>query len=308
MAPSIPDGRAQPDAEKLVDSPRSDTMKRMLPIILAASLPLGGCVMQGTYDALQKTLDETRSTLQQRDTEKAEVQATLEKEQAHSRELGTQIEKLSGDLKTMTDARDALQRDNAAIVSDKSKLQASVEEMKRALAELTRRKAEADARIAEFKGLLERFKALIDAGKLKVKIVDGRMVVELASDVLFASGSATLSKDGQTAIREVAGILATIPDRKFQVEGHTDNVPIRSSAYPSNWELASSRALTVVKQMVDAGMPGERISASSYGEFKPAKPNDSPEGKAANRRIEIVVVPDLSSLPGFEELKRASAQ
>ena len=75
----------------------------------------------------------------------------------------------------------------------------------------------------------------------------------------------------------------------------------------SNWELAAARALTVVKTMVEAGLPAERISAASYGEHKPARANDSQEGKAANRRIEIVVVPDLSSLPGFDELKRASA-
>jgi chemotaxis protein MotB len=137
-----------------------------------------------------------------------------------------------------------------------------------------------------------------------VKIIDGRMVVALASDVLFTSGSAKLSEAGKTAIGEVSKLLADIPGRKFQVEGHTDNVPMKSAQYPTNWELAAARALSVVKTMVDAGMPVDRISAASFGENKPAKPNDSPEGKAANRRIEIVVVPDLSTLPGFDELKK----
>ena len=150
------------------------------------------------------------------------------------------------------------------------------------------------------------FQSLIDAGKLKVEIVDGRMVVVLASDVLFASGSANLSRDGKSAIGEVAALLADIPDRKFQIEGHTDNVPIRTAVYPSNWELASARALTVLKTMLEAGMPADRISAASFGDSKPARDNETPEGKAANRRIEIVVTPDLSTLPGFEELNRVA--
>ncbi|MGC4116718.1 MAG: OmpA family protein [Myxococcales bacterium] len=128
------------------------------------------------------------------------------------------------------------------------------------------------------------------------------MVVALASDVLFASGQSKLSKDGEAAIAEVAKLLAEIPDRKFQVEGHTDNVPPKPPM--TNWDLAAARSITVVRTMVEAGMPANRISAASFGEFKPAKDNDSQEGKAANRRVEIVVVPDLSSLPGFDELKR----
>ncbi len=273
-----------------------------------AVLLLNGCVMQSTYDALQKEFDATKATLQQRDSENADLKAALEKEQAKSKELGEQIAKVQADLASTVKAKEALESDKSAMLKDTSRLQASIEEMKSALADLAKRKAEADARIAEFKSLLDRFKSLIDAGKLRVKMADGRMVVELASDVLFASGSATLSKDGKTSIAEVAQLLAEIPGRKFQIEGHTDDVPIATAQYPSNWELASARAVTVLKTMVDAGMPTERISAASFGDSKPAQPNDTPEGRAANRRIEIVVVPDLSSLPGFDELNRVSNQ
>ncbi len=194
--------------------------------------------------------------------------------------------------------------EKSTLLKDKSKLQSSVQEMTTALAELQKRKEEAESRIAEYRALLVKFKSLIDAGKLKVRIIDGRMVVVLASDVLFASGSATLSKDGKAAIAEVAQLLASIPNRKFQIEGHTDNVPISTAQYPSNWELAAARAITVLKTMIDAGMPTDRISAASFGESKPAAPNDTPEGRAQNRRIEIIIVPDLSTLPGFEELQR----
>jgi chemotaxis protein MotB len=174
------------------------------------------------------------------------------------------------------------------------------------LEEAKQRRLESEKRIAEYTDLTRRFKSLVDAGRLSVKIVDGRMVVALSSDVLFPSGSSRLSKEGETSIREVAQLLSAIPDRKYQVEGHTDNLPIHNQQFPSNWELASARALNVTRAMLDAGMAAQRVSAASFGDTKPARSNETSEGRAANRRIEIVIVPDLSSLPGFDQLQRMS--
>src|SRR5690606_34660178 len=102
---------------------------------------------------------------------------------------------------------------------------------------------------------------------------------------------------------EVGKLLASIRDRNFQVEGHTDNVPIRTRQYPSNWELASARAVNVTRTMLDAGLPASRVSAASYGSSLPAASHETAEGRAQNRRIDIIIVPDLSTLPGFEELQ-----
>jgi chemotaxis protein MotB len=260
---------------------------RWIVLTLALSLLSSwGCVGKKKYDALQTNYDAANASLAQRDARVSELEAQV-----------AEWQKKANDL----------ENERATLLMDQSKLNTSIDEMKRALAELDQRKAAAEARLSEYRELLGKFKKLIDAGKLKVKIVDGRMVVELATDVLFDSGSAKLSDAGKAAIVEVSQVLATIPERNFQVEGHTDNVPIATAQYPSNWELASSRALTVVKTMVEAGMPSTRISASSYGETKPVQKNDSAEGKSANRRIEIVVVPDLSDLPGFEELSKVSS-
>jgi chemotaxis protein MotB len=188
----------------------------------------------------------------------------------------------------------------------KSRLEGSVSEMKTALEEMSKRKSEAEKRIAEFQELTDKFKPLVDANKLRVQVVNGRMVVLLSTDVLFPSGSAKYSKDGVPAIREVAGVLKSIEGKKFQIEGHTDGDPIKTSMYANNWELASGRAMSVLKTMLEAGMSPERISAASFGEFRPIRPNDTKENKALNRRIEIVVVPDLTGLPGFDELQRVS--
>jgi chemotaxis protein MotB len=274
---------------------------------------LAGCVTQGTYDQLKADDDalkaehqKTLQTLAERDKNVADLKDTLAKEQAHAKDLGGQIAQIQANLAKANDDLTKANADLATTVKDKSSLKASIEDMKAALADAQKRKAAADARIAEFRSMLGRFKGLIDSGKLRVQMQDGRMVVELATDILFPSGSANLSKDGKAAIMEVAGLLASIPNRSFQIEGHTDNVPISTGQYHSNWELASARALTVLHTMVDSGMPANRISAASYGESKPAKANDTPENKAANRRIEIVVTPDLSGLPGFDELNKLS--
>lgn len=272
--------------------------------VLITFVMLSGCVTQSTYDSLKTerdSLDETLGeknaaltardeTLKRREARIVELEQALALEQDKAKELGARIDRLVAD--------------RAGLLRDRSKLQNSVEEMTAALVELEKRRSEAEARVNEFRALLSRFRALIDAGKLKVRIVDGRMVVVLATDVLFGSGSAALSKEGRASITEVARVLASLPRRAFQVEGHTDSVPIATAQFPSNWELAAARAITVTKAMIDAGLPGSRVSAASYADEKPAASNESAEGKAANRRIEITILPDLSTLPGFDELQK----
>lgn len=260
---------------------------------IVVPLLFAGCVGKGTHEAVLKQLDESRH-----------YASELESDLDGQRHLGKALADKNARLeKRLADEAS----EKAKLLADQNALRASAEEMEKALQELNRRKLEADERIAEYRSLLARFQKLIDAGKLRVKIVEGRMVVELPTDVLFRSGQASLSKEGQEAIAEVATLLAQVPDRRFQVEGHTDDVPIATSQYPSNWELAAARALRVVRTMVDSGMPPERISASSFGEYAPVASNETPDGRDANRRIEIVVVPDLTSLPGFDELNRAAS-
>jgi chemotaxis protein MotB len=281
-------------------------MRRPLLVLLISLLP--GCVTQKTFDALKAERDGLEANLEEKNKALAELDAKNRKLTSDKAAVEAQLAEEQDKVKDLTARIDKLRGDMAALTKDKTKLQSSVEEMTRALAELEKRRAEAEGRINEFKNLLSRFRSLIDAGKLKVKIVEGRMVVVLATDILFASGSASLSKDGKAAIAEVGAVLAEIPKRSFQVEGHTDNVPIASAQYPSNWELAAARAITVLKAMVEAGLPGERISAASFADTRPVAPNDTKESKAQNRRIEIIIVPDLSQLPGFEELKALDAK
>jgi chemotaxis protein MotB len=286
--------------------------------VLVCAVLLAGCVTRGKYDELKQKYDDAQKQLEARQTQIGDLHQQVAAEQAKVQSLETEITAAKQQLALLGDARTAKEAELAALqaeqtklndelanlLKDRSQLKESTDRLQQALLELNKRKVEAEKRVAEFKALLAKFKNLIDAGKLQVKLIDGRMVLVLPTDVLFDSGSAKLSKEGVEAVRDVSAVLKTMRDKRFQVEGHTDNVPIRTAQYPSNWELSAARALGVVKAMTEAGMPAEALSAAGYGEYHPAARNDSDAHKRENRRIEIVLVPDLSMLPGFEELKR----
>ncbi|MFI5307024.1 MAG: OmpA family protein [Polyangiales bacterium] len=279
-------------------------------------LLLGGCVTQGKYDDLKRQYDEAREQLGAGQEKIGSLEQAIAAEQAQVKELREKIAQTEqqraalqqqgmdkdGEIARLRNDGQQLTDQLAKVVKDRSALKESTDQLSRALRELALRKAEAERRIAEYRSLLVRFKNLIDAGKLQVKIVEGKMVLELPTDVLFDTGSARLSKPGKEALVEVAQVLEGMPDRRFQVEGHTDNVPIHNARYASNWELASGRALGVIRAMTEAGMDRQLLSGASYGEYHPVAGNDTDAGKAKNRRIEIVLVPDLSMLPGYDDL------
>ena len=139
--------------------------------------------------------------------------------------------------------------------------------------------------------LLEQLRPLVDKGILEVEDADGRTVIGMKSEVLFPSGSADLSPDGRETLRTVARVLDSQTNTNWQIEGHTDNDPIQGTG--TNWELGANRALAVLHLMVDAGMAPGRLSAATFGEYAPVATNDTAVGKAQNRRIEIVLLPEL---------------
>ena len=152
--------------------------------------------------------------------------------------------------------------------------------------------------LKSFLGKYEKIKTLRDEGKLNVKIVGGRMVIVLSTDILFPIGSKDLSNKGKQAIIEITKTLVEVEDQRFQVEGHTDSDPFKVEG-ATNWDLAATRAIGVLNTMIQSGMPESKISAASFGDSRPLVPNDSPKNKAKNRRIEIVVLPEIESLPGI---------
>jgi chemotaxis protein MotB len=129
------------------------------------------------------------------------------------------------------------------------------------------------------------------------------MIVELPAQVLFPSGSAELTADGRKALGEVAKILRSMPRRRFIVAGHTDNVPVSTDRFASNWELSSARAVEVTAEMIRGGLRPEQLVAAGYSEHDPVARNTSDAGRQKNRRIEIILEPRLAPLPGLEQAR-----
>jgi chemotaxis protein MotB len=119
------------------------------------------------------------------------------------------------------------------------------------------------------------------------------MVLTMSNDILFDSGQAQLKTAGRRALGELASVLRTIPDRRFQVAGHTDNEPIRLSSFHTNWDLSTARAVEVVGFLVSKGLDARSLSAAGYSEFDPIDTNDTREGRSRNRRTELTLQPNI---------------
>lgn len=149
--------------------------------------------------------------------------------------------------------------------------------------------------------------AAVGAGSdVSFRVEERGLIITIVSDrVLFTPGSADLTPDGQTVVDALAGGLATLPNR-MTVEGHTDSRPISTLRFPSNWELSVGRASAVLRTLVEEhGLAAGRLSAAGYADQRPVGPNETPEGRAVNRRVEIVV--HRVSTDGDHDAARAAA-
>jgi len=142
--------------------------------------------------------------------------------------------------------------------------------------------------------ILKVLDSLVRDGQVKVTQSNRGVSVEINASVLFASGQAQLRTQSERALQQVARVLATT-DQGIEVEGYTDDAPIRTSQFPSNWELSAARASSVVRLFIDNGVAAERLSAIGYGPNRPVTGNDTPEGRARNRRVTVTI---LAETPG----------
>ncbi|MBI3184986.1 MAG: OmpA family protein [Myxococcales bacterium] len=197
--------------------------------------------------------------------------------------LESRLTASEGQLTNKEAERRALEEKNA-------QLAALNEELSKSKKKLAEAKEELEKKSSEYESLAKSLKGEIDAGKIELSELRGKMTVKMKDKILFASGSAKIGKEGQEALDKVAQALAGVRGRIIRVEGHTDDVPTDpKSQFPSNWELSLARAMAVVKHLQDRGVDPTKLSAAGYGPYQPVAPNDSPENKSLNRRIEIVL-------------------
>lgn len=217
-------------------------------------------------------------------------------------DLKTRVTKLEGELSSVQQERDKMslaERQKAARIGELMKrMKTTSADLEAQLNRLRKQAEQAQSRLKAYRELQQRFRALVDTGKLKVNFRNGQMVLELPSGVLFAEGRATLKRPGIKALNEVLSILLKFKDRRFMIAGHTDNVRIRGR-FKNNWHLSTERARSVVELMIKAGFDPKNLVAAGYGEFDPVAKNDTAANRKLNRRIEIILIPDLSELPNL---------
>jgi chemotaxis protein MotB len=178
--------------------------------------------------------------------------------------------------------------------------QALIQQLVRSKVLLERAKADLEKRSGDYEQLAQALRAEISAGQVEISELRGRMTLRLKDQILFASGSVAINREGRAALDHVASALRGIHGRTIRVEGYTDNVPVGPSGpYPSNWELSTARAVAVVRHL-KSGVDPTLLAAAGYGEFHPVAPNDTPDGRSQNRRIEIVLAASLDGMPPLE--------
>ena len=248
---------------------------RRVAILVPVLALLVGC---GKKKELEASLAETRAEL-----EKTKRELTAQK-QAN--------EELTAKNQTLEEKVAELEVEVAQLDEQIKDLAAKAGVTEQELAELRAEKAKREKELQVYRNLFASLKKMVDAGTIKVGFREGRLVVELDDAILFDSGRAVLKKEGQEALAELIGPLNAV-NREWIVAGHTDNVPIKTAKFSSNWELSSSRAIQVVGFMIENGMPADKLGAAGYAQYDPIADNSSKDGRAQNRRIEIIMMPTI---------------
>ena len=248
--------------------------------VLLLAVALASCgIPKEEFDKTQKELANSQATLQTKQKELNECNKQLNLCQDSAQKAKEALQTLGSEYSTMEEKHATLDAEYNAMAKLLAKIQSANELRQKAMDEL-----------------LSKFAALIKSGKLSIGVNDGRMVIQLPSEVLFKVGGSKLSKEGREAIARVAEVLKTIDSRKFQIAGHTDNQRPKGRLNP-NWTLSYKRARSVFNLLVKNDMDESRLSIAAYAEYSPVASNDTKEGRKLNRRIEIVLLPTSDELP-----------
>src|ERR1051325_10225596 len=216
---------------------------KLVGALIAAALAAGGCVSKGEFEKLQADKNQEIDGLQkQRDA------------------LDQQTKQL--------------QSQRAALEKQQADLRAEVENLQR---QKSQRETAHVPTKSEYDGLIQNLNAEVQKGEVQARQYKDMLTVEVAEQLFFDSGKATLKDTGKEVLKKVGEALKGYDDKMVRVVGHTDNVPIATAQFPSNWELSAARATTVVRFLQANGVPPERLTASGRGEFSPIAPHDEPE-------------------------------
>ncbi|HEX9289852.1 MAG TPA: OmpA family protein [Anaeromyxobacteraceae bacterium] len=189
---------------------------------------------------------------------------------------------------SLTDQLAAAQQQAAASREQLGQGQQQIEQLKLAAAQLEQEKGALQAKSAQYEQLTSSLQSQIATGQIEISELRGKMTVKLKDKVLFASGSTALGKEGKAALDAVADAFKDLKGKNVVVGGYTDDVPTGTrSGFKDNWDLSAARAVTVVRYLQSKGVSPGMLGAMGYSEYRPLAPNESPQARSQNRRIEI---------------------
>ena len=259
-------------------------MKKTLSIFTILSLFLG---LLFTSCVSNKKMMESQAQVEKLQKENAATVGKLD-------ECGVQVKKLNETNTFLKDANQSVQND----FNDLTKAS------KLTIADQAKRLKRLQDIVQSQKTVMNNLKnSIADAlmnystDELNVNIKDGKVYVSLEEKLLFKSGSDVVDKKGKEALKALAKILNATKDINVMIEGHTDNVPIKTKQFEDNWDLSTARATSIVRILIkDNGLNPTRITASGKSDFQHLKTNDTPQGRASNRRTEVILTPDLKEM------------
>jgi chemotaxis protein MotB len=231
------------------------------------------------------------------DAENRELSERVRVLDASTRSLQTELETTLEQCEDLRVEHEALLDEAGRLRKTEARLSAELTDQSvqlvRSQEQLEVARSELERLTTTYTTLMSDLESEVSAGQIQIEQLREGIRVNVSDDILFASGSAQLDPVGQKVLEKVAAQLTGL-EHDIEVQGHTDNRPIRgslTSRYPTNWELAAARAARVVRLLQDAGIDGSRLSVVSLASYQPIAPNDTPADRALNRRIEIRLKP-----------------
>jgi chemotaxis protein MotB len=240
-----------------------------------------------------------QSVLSDLESAKTDLASTRSQKELLDREV-QELSKKQDDLESILAARntelEALRQQNLELMNARNNLMSEIEDLQARTGQLTEAK---NKEIEKLKGtydsLVNELNDEIKKGEIKVTQVLDRLSVNMVEKILFDSGSADIKPEGLKVLERLGGVLKKVTDKQIRVEGHTDNVPIGgklADRFPTNWELSAARATNVVKFLSEkVGVDPRFLTVAAYSMNRPLASNDTKEGRAQNRRIEIALIP-----------------
>ena len=237
--------------------------------------------LEGEYNATKASLDNLKSSYDA--LEQNSSKAIAENSQKN-RELLAQLEA----------KEQALAAENARL----EKLKRELEDRSNRVAELEKVIADKDAAMTALKEAISRALTDFEGKGLTVEQRDGKVYVSMENKLLFSSGSWAVGTEGRRAVQQLGSVLGDNPDIAVLIEGHTDNVPYSGNGpLTTNWDLSTKRATSIVNILREnSSISPENLTAAGRGEYAPVASNDTPEDRAKNRRIEVILTPKLDEL------------